>query len=130
MNGISWFFLIFFLVSFIIMMSVMIIFERDKPKHIISWTVVFLFSQLIGYIVFIVFKIVSYKKRNSLIIKQNEDLIYKNIIRERLDNEVYSSTDDLLNFNSLAYGANITANNNYDIFNNFLLSYCPCTFWF
>lgn len=119
MNGFSWFCLIVLTAMFIIMMSIMIIFERDKPKHIISWTIVFLFTQLIGYIVFTIFKIISYKKRHSLIVKQNEDLVYKNLIQHKLTNEQKLVQDEVFDFNSLAYNANLTQNNTYEILNSY-----------
>lgn len=105
-------------IMYIVMMSMMIIFERDKPKNIIIWSIVFVTTQVVGYVIYILIRQVFYKKRNSLVIKEKEDEIYNNLISNKLNKVDISSDDDILSFNQMAYNANITQNNNYEIFSS------------
>lgn len=102
-------------VTYIVMMSMMIIFERDKPKNIIIWSIVFVVTQIVGYIIYILIRQVFYKKRNSLVVKEKEDGIYDNLISNKLYENSTDHEHDVLKFNKLAYGANITANNHFDV---------------
>lgn len=102
-------------ILYVIMMSMMIIFERDKPKNIIIWSVVFLATQIVGYVIYILIRQVFYKKKNSLKTKEKEDEIYNNLISLKLNNTSSNVQHDVLSFNKLAYNANITVNNNYEI---------------
>lgn len=110
---------IILIISYIVMMSVMIIFERDKPKNIIIWSVVFLATQLVGYIIYIAIRNVFYKKRNSLIIKEHEDEIYSNLISNKLYNNATNVNHAVFEFNSLAFKSNATVNNHYEIINDY-----------
>lgn len=101
---------------YIVMMSMMIIFERDKPKNIIVWSVVFLFTQIIGFITYVLIRQVFYKKRNSLKTKEKEDEIYKNLISSKLNDVAVDVKHDVLLFNTLAYNSHVTVNNNYEVF--------------
>lgn len=102
-------------VLYIVMMSMMIIFERDKPKNIIIWSFVFVLTQIVGYIVYILIRQVFYKKRNSLVTKEKEDSIYDNLISNKVRDNAIACDYDVFNFNSLAYNSNVTVNNNYEI---------------
>ena len=51
-------------VAYIVMMSMMIIFERDKPRNIIIWSIIFVVTQIVGYAIYILIRQVFYKKRN------------------------------------------------------------------
>ena len=62
-------------ITYIIMMSMMIIFERDKPKNIIIWSILFALTQIVGYVIYICIRQVFYKKKNALVTKQKEDKI-------------------------------------------------------
>lgn len=119
MSGFSVFCLIVLAVIFVIMMSIMIIFERDKPKHIIVWTIIFLLTRTIGYIAYAIVRIIMFTKRNSLIVKQNEDAIYKSLVCKNLNNEQLDTDDELFKFNELAYDANLTVANNYEIISSY-----------
>jgi len=101
---------------YIIMMSMMIIFERDKPKNIIIWSLIFVSTQLVGYIVYILIRQVFYKKKNSLKTKEKEDEIYDKLISNMLVNNYFEINHDVFKFNEMAYGCNTTVNNHYDIF--------------
>ena len=101
------------------MMTIMIIFERDKPRNILLWSLVFLFTQVIGYLVYLFSRYVFYKKKNSLAIKEKEDEIYRNLIKKNLNKVKHEIDDDLLNFSSLAYNAVGTINNSYEIFTKY-----------
>ena len=98
------------------MMSMMIIFERDKPKNIIIWSIVFVATQIVGYVVYILIRQVFYKKKNSLVTKQKEDEIYNNLISNELIDNSIETKHDVFAFNELAYNANTTINNHYDLF--------------
>lgn len=101
------------------MMGFMIILERDKPKNMIIWSIVFLVTQLIGYVIYIAFRYVFYKKKNSLVIKQKEDVIYDKLISKNVFDNSTTLNNDVFNFSKLAFGANITANNSYEFFNSY-----------
>ena len=45
--------IVFLILSYIIMTSIMIIFERDKPRNLIIWSIVFLFTSVVGYCIYI-----------------------------------------------------------------------------
>lgn len=105
-------------IAYIVMMSTMIIFERDKPKNIIIWSIVFVTTQVVGYVIYILIRQVFYKKRNSLVIKQKEDEIYDKLISNDIQDNTIELDHDVFRFNRMAFDANITMNNHYDVFNN------------
>lgn len=99
------------------MTTIMIIFERDKPRLMIIWTLIFFFTSIIGGAVYCAVKVVYYKKRHSLKIKKNEDEIYDNLISGEIYDNGVEISDDLFRFNALAYNSKLTDNNFYEIFN-------------
>ncbi len=101
------------------MMSVMIIFERDKPRYLIIWSVVFLFTQVLGYLLYAIAKTFTFKKRDSLKVKEVEDDIYTNLISSNLSNGQDDTTDDLFKFGELAFNSKTRLFNNYEIFDNY-----------
>ena len=103
---------------YVIMMSMMIIFERDKPKNIIIWSVVFVTTQVVGYVIYVLIRHVFYKKRNSLKTKQQEDEIYDKLISNKIYDNESQFDHDVFEFNRMAYNAKITSNNHIDIINN------------
>lgn len=107
------------LLIYFIAMSVMIIIERDKPKNIIIWSVIFLLTQIVGYIVYMILKIIVYKKRKSLFVKQKEDEIYLNLASANLKKLAPANVDELFEFNKMAYGAEITKNSEYELISDF-----------
>ncbi len=108
-------------VLYIIMMSMMIIFERDKPKNIIIWSVVFLVTQIVGYLIYIFIRNVFYKKRNSMLVKIVEDEIYDKLISNNLNDVKANSNHEVFEFNNLAFNAHTTANNNYELIHDYEL---------
>ena len=101
------------------MESVMIIFERDKPRNMIIWTIIFLFTSLVGYLIYMIFKIVNYKNKISLKLKQNEDAIYKKLIENKLSTYEYREYNELFHFNKIGFSARLTNNNQVKTYNNF-----------
>ncbi len=101
------------------MTSIMIIFERDKPRNLIILTIVFLFSSIIGYCIYIFSRSIFYKKKKSLIVKQEEDEIYLSLIKDEIQNNDIDTNDDLYRFNKMAYNAKLTKNNSYQIFDQY-----------
>ena len=112
---------IFLFISYVVMMSVMIILERDKPKNIIIWSVVFLFTQIVGYVIYIIIRHVFYKKCNSIEIKLREDEIYNNLISNKLNDNCTTCNHEVFKFNSLAFNTQTTANNNYELIHDYAL---------
>jgi len=112
-------FIIFFILIYVVMMSVMIIFERDKPRNIIIWSMLFLFTNIIGYSLYIINRFVFDAKKKELVKKQQEDEVYVNLISSKLQNKHLSEEDELFNFNQKAYNSKLTQKNNYQIFNNY-----------
>ena len=104
---------------YIVMMSIMIIFERDKPKNIILWSFTFLATSIIGYIFYAVAKGFYYKKRESLFIKEKEDEIYLNLISNNLEDLKQDTFDELFAFNNLAYNTYLTTNNSFEMITDF-----------
>ena len=109
---------IILILLYIVMVSVMIIFERDKPRNMIVWSIIFLFTSIIGYIVYISFRIAYFKNKQALLIKQQEDIIYKNLINDKLSKEQASEYDELYLFNKLGYNARLTEHNLIDVYND------------
>ena len=105
-------------VLYIVMMSMMIIFERDKPKNIIIWSVVFVATQILGYVIYILIRQVFYKKKNSLEIKQREDEIYDQLISNELSDNAVETKHDVFSFNELAFDTHTTTNNNFEVLKN------------
>ena len=60
-------FCIILFILYVAMMGFMIILERDKPKNMIIWSVVFLCTQIIGYIIFIASRYVFYKNESKFV---------------------------------------------------------------
>ena len=104
---------------YIIMMSVMIIFERDKPKNIIIWSIIFLLTSIFGYIVYAILRSVFYKKKESLLRKEREDAIFVSLVDDHIYKNKVSSGSELNEFNALAYNSKFTTNNQYHIFNDY-----------
>lgn len=106
---------VLYLIIFIIVISTMVIFERDKPKTIIIWTSLFLITSVVGFSIYFVLKIIHYKKRKTLVEKYKEDEIYHNLISDKiLDNDIKTS-NDLFEFNKLAFNAKLTNLNKCEI---------------
>lgn len=116
------FFIILGIIAFILyvaMMSMMIILERDKPKNIIIWSIIFLVTQIIGYIIYLFIRNVFYKKRNSIVEKQREDEIYAKLIANSLCDNKTDFSHEVFNFNNLAYNTKTTANNTYKVITDY-----------
>ena len=60
----------------ITMSAAMVIFERDKPRSIVLWLALFVCTSLVGGAIYLTSKVIYYKKRNSLNVKDKEDQIY------------------------------------------------------
>ena len=112
-------FCIILFILYVAMMGFMIILERDKPKNMIIWSVVFLCTQIIGYIIFIASRYVFYKKKQSLTIKQKEDEIYNKLISKNVYDNKANTNNEVFNFTKLAFNANITVNNSYEFFDTY-----------
>ena len=106
-------------ILYVLMMSIMIILERDKPKNMIIWSVVFLLTQVVGFVVYILIRNVFYKKKNSINTKQKEDEIYNKLIANNLCNNGIDLNYEVFEFNSLAFKTKTTVNNSYEIINNY-----------
>ena len=106
-------------ILYVVMTTIMVIFERKKTKNIIIWSIVFIFTQPLGYIVYLIFRKVYYDKRNSLLIKEQEDEIYKKLVSNKLNDYSVDIDDDLLSFNEKVFDTNTTIYNNYEIFNSY-----------
>ncbi len=110
---------IIFFILYVSMMTTMIILERDKPKNMIIWSVVFLFTQVVGYVIYLSIRHVFYKKRNSFATKLKEDEIYDKLISNKLNNNVATCNHEVFEFNSLAFNTHTTLNNNYEIIHDY-----------
>ena len=93
------------------MMNIMVIFERDKPKNIILWSLFFLLTQPIGYTCYIISRLAINSKKGHLTTKKKEDLIYENLVSSKVVQTGVLVDNDVFNFNSLAFSTNVTANN-------------------
>lgn len=112
--------LILLLVFVLLTMSAtMIIFERDKPRAIILWLALFVCTSLVGGIVYFVSKILYYKKRNSLNVKENEDAIYEKLVSKNLINPKNTNFDEYFTFNQLGYNVNVYQNNGCEFFHTY-----------
>ena len=97
----------------------MIILERDKPKNMIIWSVVFLVTQVIGYIIYLFIRHVFYKKQNSMLEKLKEDEIYDKLISNNLLDNTTELKHEVFEFNNLAFNTHTTANNNYEFIHDY-----------
>lgn len=119
MLGLRIIFGIIFILSYFIMVSVMIIFERRKPRVVIAWIAIFLLTQCLGYIAYLIVRCVMVKKKNSLLIKEKEDDIYSKLVSKHLKDYDINTEDDIFTFNKMLYGATTTENNSFEIFNTY-----------
>ncbi len=118
MLGVKIFCGLILLISYVVMLTIMIILERDKPRHMIIWCIVFLFVPILGGVVYALFRLVYYYKRKTLFVKQREDEVYINLIKDKLYN-VDEEAGEFYTFNKMAFKANFTSNNNYEIFDDY-----------
>lgn len=110
---------IILLIFYVVMMTIMIIFERDKPKNIIIWSILFLFTQLVGYIAYLLSRKIYYDKKRTLVVKQTEDHVYLNLVNHKLSKNNLDINDELFSHNALAFDSVVTKNNNFEIFNSY-----------
>lgn len=106
---------IILILLYLVMMGIMIIFERDKPKNIIIWSIIFLFTTFVGYVIYLFIKREMYQKRNSIMLKQKEDGIYTGLVGKNLNTFNAISGVDLFDFNALAFGTVATKNNDLEL---------------
>lgn len=104
---------------FFLMSAAMIIFERDKPRAIIVWLIIFLISSLIGGAIYLSSKIIYYKKRNSLMVKVKEDQIFENLVNKQLIKQNVETAGDYFTFNSKGYEVQVCENNSYEFFHSY-----------
>ena len=119
MLGLRIIFGIIFVLLYFIMVSVMIIFERKKPRVVIAWIFTFVLTQLIGYIAYLIVRCVVIKKKNSLLIKEKEDEIYSKLVSKHIKDYDINSEDNIFVFNNMMYGAKTTENNSFETFNTY-----------
>lgn len=115
MIGLKVVLLVLSILLYVVMMSIMIIFERDKPKNIIIWSVVFLFTQIVGYIIYIFIRQRIIKKHILMLKKKEEDEIYNNLVLSKLKNRKTQADNEIFKFNQMAFNSNPTNNNEYEI---------------
>ncbi|MCQ2564633.1 MAG: hypothetical protein MJ152_02085, partial [Clostridia bacterium] len=119
MSGLKVFFIILAIAIFVVVEATMIILERDKPKKMILWSLIFLLTNIVGGIVYFVIKFFTYKKRSSLLEKEQEDLVYDGLVNKDLTKNHVSTKDEIFAFNKRAYGASLTTKNNVEIINSY-----------
>jgi len=108
-----------FSIFYLSMLGIMIVFERNKPRKIILWSIIFLFTQPLGYIAYMISRMIVNKKKNSLQIKLTEDNIYENLSNSKLLDLDIKLQGELFEFNKFAFNAVATKNNNYAFFNSY-----------
>ncbi len=119
MLGLRIIFGIIFVLLYFIMVSVMIIFERKKPRVVIGWISIFLLTQCLGYIAYLLVRCVMVKKKNSLLIKEKEDEIYSKLVSKHIDDNDIHCEDDIFTFNKMLYGASTTEKNSFEVFTSY-----------
>ncbi len=97
----------------------MLILERDKPRNMIIWLIIFLFTSIIGGLIYLMFRLIIYKKKQTLQTKQWEDDIFANLIDNQIFKNDVDLNDDLFTFNKMAYNASTTTNNSYDLMESY-----------
>ena len=114
-------FMLFFIGSiiYLVMLSIMVVFERNKPRNIIAWAILFLFTSVIGYVIYLISRMVVNKKKNSLKTKILEDEIYTNLSSKVLQNNQIDLKGELFEFNKFEFNAEATENNVYDFYNSY-----------
>ena len=119
MLGLKIFSGILFSVMLIVMMSIMIVFERDKPKKIICWAIIFLALQLIGYALYLINMLIIHIKKNKLFVKQSNDLIYESLVSKDFRADSVNYTDDLFSFNERAFNSSIRHNTQVELISTY-----------
>jgi len=117
--GLRIFLSIVFSIIYFIMVSVMILFERKKPRVVLIWIAVFLLTQCLGYIAYLVVRCIVVKKKNSLLIKDKEDEIYSKLVSKHFKDYNSETDEGVFAFNQMVYGATTTENNSVEMFNTF-----------
>lgn len=102
------------------MMTIMIIFERDKPRRILLWSVVFLLTNALGYLTYLLLRLMTNNKRKALYIKQAEDEIYEKLISSKYQGRKANAQNEVFKFAELAFNSNTTANNSFDFFSSYV----------
>ena len=103
----------------ITMSAAMVIFERDKPRSIVLWLALFVCTSLVGGAIYLTSKVIYYKKRNSLNVKDKEDQIYESLVSKQLLPQNNKFNDDYFMFNQLGYNANVYQNNCCEFFHTY-----------
>lgn len=119
MMGLKVFISIVLVLLLIVMFSIMLVFERSRHRNIICWTIAFVLTSVFGFLAYLIHIMLYYKKRKLLMLKENEDEIYKKLISNKLKDNYTQIEDDLFAFNNAVYGANTTRYNNYTSFNKY-----------
>ena len=112
------FLVIALIILHIVMTMFMVILERDKPRYILCWSIIFLFTSIIGYVVYLLSRKVQYNKIKSLKKKELEDIIYTSLVEKNLKAIDTKVEDDLMNFSELEFETATTRNNSYTYFTN------------
>lgn len=112
------FLVIALIILHIVMTMFMVILERDKPRYILCWSIIFLFTSIIGYVVYLLSRKVQYNKIQSLKKKELEDIIYTSLVEKNLKAIDTKVEDDLMNFSELEFETATTRNNSYTYFTN------------
>lgn len=105
-------------IIYIIMTSIMVIFERDKPRNIIIWSSVFLITQFIGYIIYFCSRMSVYNKKKALNKKIREDEIYFNLISNKLNLNPIETNETLYKFNNRAFNTCLNSNSKFEMFDS------------
>ncbi len=104
---------------YLVMLSILFITERDKPKNLILWALAFFVLSIIGYVTFGISKIILYKKGKSLIKKKWEDDVYLDLVEDKLNDNYVDNDDEFYNFNHRAYKSNLTSNNRCEVISSY-----------
>lgn len=108
-----------FIIFFIVVEAIMIIFERDKPKNIILYTILFLLTNFVGYAIYLISRVIFNKKKNSLQTKKLEDEIFVGLSAKALKDNNTALDCDFFEFNKRAFNASVTSNNTVEYINDY-----------
>lgn len=106
-------------IAFVVELTIMIILERDKPRNMIVWCVVFLLTNVVGGVIYALFRVVFYLKHESLQVKAREDEVFKSLIAGELFENDVEPDGEFYEFNKMAFNANITTNNNFELIDGY-----------
>ena len=111
-------FTIYIIISLMVMLTLMFIFERGNTARIIFWAFCFLLTNAFGFVAYIFLKLIEKKKKLTLIKKLEEDEIYKSLYNYQVLTNDEQNLSNLFDFTAQLYSSPHISGNSFETFDN------------